>query len=105
MGARSCPLTPSRGGLSANTQMVLEFIQARFKSLNLNTERLKLSRVGVDLPRMLIIKNTNLIAEGSDSLLGLGKISGHCFRTTLFTSVNLVNTGGHRDEAGHRKND
>jgi len=52
--------------------MVLEFIQARFKSLNLNTERLKLSRVGVDLPRMLIIKNTNLIAEGSDSLLGLG---------------------------------
>ena len=73
--------------------MVLELIQSRFKALNLNAERLKLSRVGVDLPRMLIIKNTNLIAEGSDSLLGLGKISGHCFRTTLFTSVNLVNTG------------
>jgi len=72
MGARSCPLTPSRGRLSANTQMVLELIQSRFKGLNLNTERLKLSRVGVDLPRMLIIKNTNLIAEGSDSLLGPG---------------------------------
>jgi hypothetical protein len=46
--------------------MVLELIQSRFKGLNLNTECLKLSRVGVDLPRMLIIKNTNLIAEGSD---------------------------------------
>src|ERR1700724_2926063 len=85
--------------------MVLELIQSRLKHLNLNTERLKLSLVDVDLPRILIIKNTNLIAEGSDSLLGLGKISGHCFRTTLFTSVNLVNTGGHRDEAGHPKND
>src|ERR1700724_4166810 len=85
--------------------MVLELIQSRFKGLNFNTECLKLSRVDVYLPRMLIIKNTNLIAEGSDSLLGLGKISGHCFRTTLFTSVNLVNTGGHRDEAGHPKND
>ena len=52
--------------------MVLELIQLRFKGLNLNTECLKLSRVGVDLPRMLIIKNTNLIAEGSDSLLGPG---------------------------------
>jgi hypothetical protein len=52
--------------------MVLALIQSRFKGFNLNTERLKLSRVGVDLPRMLIIKNTNLIAEGSDSLLGLG---------------------------------
>jgi hypothetical protein len=79
--------------------MVLELIQSRFKGLNLNTERLKLSRVGVDLPRMLIIKNTNLIAEGSDSLLGLGKISGHCFRTTLFT-VRFVSSANFA--AGHQ---
>ena len=58
--------------------MVLELIQSRFKGLNLNTERLKLSRVGVDLPRMLIIKNTNLIAEGSDGAASAGK---RCFFT------------------------
>jgi hypothetical protein len=85
--------------------MVLELIQSRFKGLNLNTERMKLSRVGVDLPRILIIENTNLITEDSDSLLDLGEISGHCFRTTLLTPVDLVNTGGDGDETGHRKND
>jgi hypothetical protein len=46
-----------------------------------------------------------LITEDSDSLLDLGEISGHCFRTTLLTPVDLVNTGGDGDETGHRKND
>ena len=63
--------------------MVLELIQSRLKSLNLNTERLNLSLVGVDLPRILIIENTNLITEDSDSLLDLGEISGHCFRISI----------------------
>jgi hypothetical protein len=96
---------PRPCSLSANTQMVFELIQTRLKCLNLNIERVKLSLVVVGLPRILIIENTNLITEDLDSLLDPSEISGNCCRTTLFTPVDLVNTGGHGNETDHSKND
>jgi hypothetical protein len=46
-----------------------------------------------------------LIGEGLDSLLDLGQIGRSRFGTTLLASVNLVEAGGERDEAGHREHD
>jgi hypothetical protein len=69
----------------------------------LNIERVKPPLIRVNLGCILIIENTNLLTQDSDSLLDFSEISGNGFRTTLFTPINLVNAGGHNDETCHRK--
>ena len=65
---------------------------------------MKLLLIPVDLTCILIIENTNFLTEHSDSLLDFSEISSNCFRTTLFTAVDLEKTRGHDDETGHREN-
>src|SRR5436190_20211628 len=84
--------------------MVFELLQSRLKRLNLKIKQLKLSLVGTDLSRILIIHNANLITVDQESLFDRSEISGNRFRTTLFTPINLVNPGHDYDEAGHCKN-
>ena len=80
--------------------MGFELIQSRIKCLNLSIKRVELSRIRVNLDRILIIENTNLLTKDSDTVLDFSEICSSCFRTTLFTAVDLVKTGGHDDETG-----
>ena len=84
--------------------MVFQLVQSRVKHLHLSIERVKLLLIPVDLTCILIIENTNFLTEHSDSLLDFSEISSNCFRTTLFTAVDLEKTRGHDDETGHREN-
>ena len=69
----------------------------------MNLERVNPPLIRVDLSCILIIENTSLLTQGSDSLLDFNEISGNGFRATLFTPINLVNAGGYNDETCHRK--
>jgi hypothetical protein len=51
--------------------MVFQLIQSRLRRLSLSIERVKLLLIPVDLVCILIIENTNLLTEHSDSLLDI----------------------------------
>jgi hypothetical protein len=53
----------------------------------------------------LIIENTNLISEDFDALIENLQITCNCFGTALLPPVDLVNSGGQGDGAGHHEND
>ena len=68
--------------------MVFQLVQSRVKHLHLSIERVKLLLIPVDLACILVIENTNLLTEHSDSLLDFSEISiaMHCPTFTGDTS-------------------
>jgi hypothetical protein len=54
--------------------------------------------IRVNLSCTLIIENTSLLTQDSDSLLDFSEISSNGFRTALFTPINPENAGGYNNE-------